>query len=187
MRAQHDDRQQRSTHQQHARPPAIGERAEAELRHRARQLVAHRQDADRLQRQAKLRNQQRQQRREHVAVGIDDEVRGRRRPDRRDADRSVSTDQPSKATQDHVARFVELADAEEVAASASTPSATAIASPHAQRLETQRADPAARACSHARRTTPPPPSAVEASVTLTKRHDDAPSLDAAERAPQQMN
>ena len=53
-----------------------------ELRHRAGQLVAHRQHADRLERQTQLRNQQRQQRRVHVAVGIDDEVRRRRGPDR---------------------------------------------------------------------------------------------------------
>ena len=82
-RAQHQHRDHRPTHQEHARPPSIGERAEAELRDRARELVTHRQHADRLERQAQLRDQQRQQRREHVAVRVDDEVRGRRGPYRR--------------------------------------------------------------------------------------------------------
>ena len=50
--AQDHDRENGTGHQQHSRTPAIGQRAETQLRHRTRQLVAHREDADRLEREA---------------------------------------------------------------------------------------------------------------------------------------
>src|SRR5262245_44415996 len=80
---EHEHREDRPAHEQHTRPPVIRQCPETELRHRARELVAHRQLPDRLQRQIQLRNQERQQRREHVAVGIDYEVGRCGRPDRR--------------------------------------------------------------------------------------------------------
>ena len=67
-RARSEHRKQGPGHQQHARPPAVRERPKRELRDRTGQLITHRQHADRFQREAQLRNQERQQRREHVAV-----------------------------------------------------------------------------------------------------------------------
>ena len=100
---------------QHARPPAIGQRAEAELRHRVRHLEAHRQRAGRGQRQIQVRNQQRQQRRVHVAVGVDDEVRRRHLPDANvQPEPAALTHQiasPQTAPRSIATRLVELGDA----------------------------------------------------------------------------
>jgi hypothetical protein len=74
-RAQHEHGHDRTTHEQHARPPPIRERAEAELRHRARQLVTHGQYTHGFERQVQLRNEKRQERRKHVAVRVNNEVR----------------------------------------------------------------------------------------------------------------
>jgi hypothetical protein len=56
------------------RAPSVGKMSEPDLRHRRRQLEQHRQRARFGERQAELRDQQRQQRREDVAVAVDDEV-----------------------------------------------------------------------------------------------------------------
>ena len=94
-KAEDDDRDQRARHHQHSWPPAIGERAETQLRHRIGHLETHRQRARRLQRQAELRDQQRQQRRVDVRIGVDDDVRGRDLPDRRMKAEPAAVPQPA--------------------------------------------------------------------------------------------
>src|SRR6185436_10344491 len=92
----HDDhRKERAADDKHARLPAIGERAEPELRDRVGQLEAHRQDARHRQRQAQVRDQQRQHRRVHVVVGVDDDVGRRHFPDRRVQSEPAAVLQPT--------------------------------------------------------------------------------------------
>ena len=72
--AQDDHRQKRPGDEEHTRPPAVGQGAEPQLRHRRRHLEAHRQRADGGQRQPEMRDEERQQRRVDVVVGVDDEM-----------------------------------------------------------------------------------------------------------------
>ena len=78
---QHRDASERTGEQQHARPPAVGDVAEAELRHRVGQLEAHLQRAGGGEREIEVGDEQRQQRREDVAVAVDEEVRARQQQD----------------------------------------------------------------------------------------------------------
>ncbi len=80
--AQHHHRQDRPGDEQQARAPAVGQRAEGQLRHRRGHLEAHGQRADGGEREAQVRDEERQQRRVDVGVGVDDEVRGGQRHDR---------------------------------------------------------------------------------------------------------
>ena len=121
MKPRTTDRHERSRHHQHSRAPAIGERAETELRHRVGHLETHRQRARRRIRQAERRHQQRQQRR------VD--VRYRRRPRRAWTRPSRSTGEgrasrvrggfrstghPLEAPDDEVAGFTELRDPQQL-------------------------------------------------------------------------
>ena len=54
--------------------PSVGEPSEADLRHGGRHLKAHRQQSRREERQAELRNEERQQRGVDVPVAIDHDV-----------------------------------------------------------------------------------------------------------------
>jgi hypothetical protein len=74
--AEYRDAHDRAGEQEETRPPPIGDVAEGQLRHRGRQLEAHRQRTGRGERQAEARDQQRQQRREDVRVAVHGEVRG---------------------------------------------------------------------------------------------------------------
>ena len=126
-RAQDDHGEHRSCHEKHARPPAICQRPKPELRDRTGQLVAHGQDANFLKRQVEPRDEQRQQRREHVPVCIDDEVGRRRGPDRQNEDRTVSTTQPSKRPSTRSRASWNSRTRSSEAAAASTPRPIAIA------------------------------------------------------------
>src|SRR5215217_1047604 len=74
---QHGDANDRSDQQQHTRPPAIRDVAEAKLRNRVRELKAHLQRAGTGKRQVQPRNEEGQKRREDISVAVDDEMRGR--------------------------------------------------------------------------------------------------------------
>ena len=68
-------------HDEQPRPPAVGEVSEADLRHRRRQLVQHRQRSGGGEAEIELGNEQRQQRRVDVAVAVHHEVRARHQQD----------------------------------------------------------------------------------------------------------
>ena len=117
MKLSDDHREQRPHHHQRPRPPAIRQRAEGQLRDRVRHLEAHRDDARRLQRQVEMRDQQRQQRRVDVRIRIDDHVRRGDLPDRRVQPEPAAVRHPTillHAPDDEIARFAELADAEQL-------------------------------------------------------------------------
>ena len=71
------DRDDGADHHQEPGPPAIRQVAEADLRHRRRQLKQHRQRSGGREVRSEPRDEQRQQRRVDVAVAVDHHVRAR--------------------------------------------------------------------------------------------------------------
>ena len=75
------DAKHRPGDEQHPRPPSVGEVAERQLRNRVGQLETHLQRAGGGQREIEIRDEQRQQRREDVAVAVEEEVRAGQQQD----------------------------------------------------------------------------------------------------------
>ena len=72
--AEHRHRDDRTDHDEEPRTPPVGQTAEANLRHRSGHLKAHRQQPRREEREAQLRDEERQQRGVDVPVAIDHDM-----------------------------------------------------------------------------------------------------------------